>query len=91
MSECTLLTLIEAMQRRLALCSHHASSGALLLLREQSRGQSRGQAGALGMTLLVSGGSTELMKDSSRSAKGGQQLTETVIKWQHDQTLFTQA
>ncbi len=44
---CIVLThnrLNEAMQRRLALCSHHASSGALLLLlHEQSRGQGRGQ------------------------------------------------
>ena len=42
---CIVLRLNEAMQRRLALCSHHASSGALLLLREQSRGQGRGQTG----------------------------------------------
>lgn len=43
---CIVLRLNEAMQRRLALCSHHASSGALLLLlREQSRGQGRGQQG----------------------------------------------
>jgi len=48
---CIVLThnrLDEAVQRRLALCSHHASSGALLLLlllREQSRGQGRGQTG----------------------------------------------
>ncbi len=55
---CRLLALNEAMQRRLALCSHHASSGALLLLlREQSRGQGRGQTGAQGMTLLGSGAS----------------------------------
>ena len=48
---CIVLThnrLDEAVQRRLALCSHHTSSGALLLLlllREQSRGQGRGQTG----------------------------------------------
>ena len=42
---CIVLGLNEAVQRCLALCSHHASSGALLLLREQSRGQGRGQQG----------------------------------------------
>ena len=46
---CIVLThnrLDEAVQRRLALCSHHASSGALLLLVcEQSRGQGQGQTG----------------------------------------------